>query len=236
NNNNNNNTMSLSPSNNDTSCRDTISQNTMTTVSPSNIDGEQQQEEQEVLTISPLCKPGGLLLRRQRLLQKDDNQDDVLEEQEDYAGEMDALPPLPQQHSISSSSITFSPRPTLSFSTPLRRHTIDEWMPSTPPPVLSPSLSTTSSTTSSTMDNDLLRLRLRRSSHVEEMVKQFDRPGMKKPHHRRYSIGGTIDEKVNKKSYHGTRPYIRNRTFGFKPIIGVWEKRIELEEERMKNS
>ena len=211
--------------------------NTLATISPS----DDKEHEQEELSVSPLCQTQGMTLLQRRLQEKDSNNCNsetaavVQEQEQEYMDELDALPPLPQ---TSLPSVSFSPRPTLSFSTPLRRHTIDEWMPSTPPPILSPSLSTTSSTTSSVtqMDHDLLRLRLRRSSHVEEMVKQFDRP--RNRHHRRYSIG-TTDEKMNKKSsYHETttKPaIIRKRTFGFKPIIGVWEKRIELEEER-KNS
>ncbi|KAG2225992.1 hypothetical protein INT45_002458 [Circinella minor] len=208
---------------------------TMTTIIPNNND----QGHEEELGVSPLCQPRGMSLLQRRLQQKYNNNSAIAivkqEQEQEYTDEPDVLPPLPQ---TSLSSINFSPHPTLSFSTPSRRHTIDEWMPSTPPPILSPSLSTTSSTTSSVtqMDHDLLRLRLRRSSRVEEMVKQFDRPRNK--HHRRYSIG-TTDEKMNKKSsYHErtTKPaIIRKRTFGFKPIIGVWEKRIELEEER-KNS
>ncbi|KAI7860278.1 hypothetical protein BDC45DRAFT_494053 [Circinella umbellata] len=217
----------------DSSLFDSVT-NTMTTILPDNDQGHEQE-----LGVSPLCQPRGMSLLQRRLQQKYNNDSEMAivqqEQEQDYTDEPDVLPPLPQ---TSLSSINFSPHPTLSFSTPSRRHTIDEWMPSTPPPILSPSLSTTSSTTSSVtqMDCDLLRLRLRRSSRVEEMVKQFDRPRNK--HHRRYSIG-TTDEKMNKKSsYHErtTKPaIIRKRTFGFKPIIGVWEKRIELEEER-KNS
>ncbi|KAI8139790.1 hypothetical protein BJV82DRAFT_581880 [Fennellomyces sp. T-0311] len=120
---------------------------------------------------------------------------------------------LTYEESDNVSALMLSPRPTMSFSTPLRRHTMDEWMP--PTPQLSPSLSMSS--TNSTKEPDLIRLR--RSSRVEEMIKQFDRP--KRASYRRYSIGGMAEP---------PKPLIRTRTFGFKPIIGVWEKRIELEE------
>ncbi|KAI9493327.1 hypothetical protein BDB00DRAFT_375904 [Zychaea mexicana] len=212
--------------------RDPLDNHTFETILPS-INNDNQPE----LALLP---PNQRLFKEEEETGADDDDDD------DDDG-VSALPPLP---SIGAPSCHFSPRPTLSFSTPLRRHTVDEWMmpqaPNTPPPILSPSLSMSSA---GSFDYDLVSLR-RRPSRVEEMVKQFDRPhpnknksnkggGGSSNKYRRYSIGGTnmADEKRHHQASSPsgrTKPYIRNRTFGFKPIIGVWEKRIELEEEMMK--
>ncbi|KAI7879016.1 hypothetical protein K492DRAFT_208573 [Lichtheimia hyalospora FSU 10163] len=121
------------------------------------------------------------------------------------------------------------PTPIMSFSTPVqqqhrRYYFRDEPSPMSPP-ALSPSLSVSSIGSTSAYEYDLVRLR--RSSRVEEMIRQFDHgnnsnhPSPTMHHQRRNSVGCGPTTSIS-----SSRPYIKSRTFGFKPIVGVWEKRI----------
>ncbi|KAI9313248.1 hypothetical protein BX666DRAFT_1981137 [Dichotomocladium elegans] len=120
--------------------------------------------------------------------------------------------------------------PVMSFSTPLRRRShYDVSVPlplATPmsPPALSPSHSTSSTGSCSAFESDLLRLR--RASRVEEMIHKFDHNNtmankrVDPQRRRRYSVGCADD-------YPKVKPVIRNRTYGFKPTVGIWEQRIK---------
>lgn len=118
------------------------------------------------------------------------------------------------------------PTPIMSFSTPVqqqhrRYYFRDEPSPMSPP-ALSPSLSVSSIGSASAYELDLVRLR--RSSRVEEMIRQFDSGTSMQHHHhhqRRNSVGCGPTASVS-----SSKPYIKSRTFGFKPIISVWENRI----------
>lgn len=118
------------------------------------------------------------------------------------------------------------PTPIMSFSTPVQQHHRRYYFRDEPspisPPALSPSLSVSSIGSTSAYEYDLVRLR--RSSRVEEMIRQFDPPmQQQQQHQRRNSVGcGPTASSVST----STRPFIKSRTFGFKPIVGVWEKRI----------
>lgn len=125
------------------------------------------------------------------------------------------------------------PTPIMSFSTPVHQHHPrryyfrDEPSPISPP-ALSPSLSVSSIGSTSAYEYDLVRLR--RSSRVEEMIRQFDggcsssQPSSPMQHQRRNSVGCGPTATSSLSS--STRPLIKSRTFGFKPIVGVWEQRI----------
>lgn len=115
------------------------------------------------------------------------------------------------------------PTPIMSFSTPVqqqhrRYYFRDEPSPMSPP-ALSPSLSVSSIGSTSAYELDLVRLR--RSSRVEEMIRQFDSGSPMQHHQRRNSVGCGPTASVS-----SSKPYIKSRTFGFKPIISVWENRI----------
>ncbi|ORZ01512.1 hypothetical protein BCR43DRAFT_522345 [Syncephalastrum racemosum] len=121
------------------------------------------------------------------------------------------------------------PAPIKSLSTPVRRHnrsrsTSSSWEDDLP--ALSPSLSMCSSASAhSTGHVDMDLVRLRRSSRVEEMIRQFDNQQPRHPNHRRYSVDNS-EAHASAMTSSSRKAYIRNRTFGFKPIIGVWEQRI----------
>lgn len=114
------------------------------------------------------------------------------------------------------------PTPIMSFSTPVQQHHRRYYFRDEPspisPPALSPSLSVSSIGSTSAYEYDLIRLR--RSSRVEEMIRQFDPPMQQQQHQRRNSVGCGPTASTS------TKPFIKSRTFGFKPIVGVWEKRI----------
>lgn len=121
------------------------------------------------------------------------------------------------------------PTPIKSLSTPVRRHlrsrsTSSSWEDDLP--ALSPSLSMCSSASANSNANvDMDLVRLRRSSRVEEMIRQFDHSQPQQPNHRRYSVDNS-EARASTMTSSSRKAYIRNRTFGFKPIIGVWEQRI----------
>ncbi|KAG0192852.1 hypothetical protein DFQ28_007462 [Apophysomyces sp. BC1034] len=121
-----------------------------------------------------------------------------------------------------------APTPTASISTPImgrrRAHPLPERldcsfsnMPFTP--VLSPSLSVCSSTSGSSVSTELETLARRRHSRVEDMVRQFETVPLGP--RRRYSIACDANPLMQ-----SPKPNIRNRTFGFQPVVGTWEKRI----------
>ncbi|KAF7728655.1 hypothetical protein EC973_005692 [Apophysomyces ossiformis] len=122
------------------------------------------------------------------------------------------------------------PTPTASVSTPImgrrRAHPLPDRldfsftnMPLTP--ILSPSLSVCSSTSGSSVSTELETLARRRHSRVEDMVRQFETVSSSTGPQRRYSI--SCDARPLAQS---PKPNIRNRTFGFQPVVGTWEKRI----------
>ncbi|KAI9029570.1 hypothetical protein CLU79DRAFT_716222 [Phycomyces nitens] len=148
-------------------------------------------------------------------------------------GCQDNLCPLPVFSS-------FSPTPTHSKSTPVvslgsRRR--QQQLPSLEPlqldffgplspPSLSPSMSVCSSISSASVDSPIPVVPRRRLSRVEHVVRLIETAELK-------ASASTPTTSLRQRgqsisSFDSPRPKpIRNRTFGFKPIKGAWEKRIQ---------
>ncbi|KAL0075700.1 hypothetical protein J3Q64DRAFT_1769162 [Phycomyces blakesleeanus] len=152
-------------------------------------------------------------------------------------GCQDNLCPLPDFSS-------FSPTPTHSRSTPVslgNRRRQRQLPPLEPleldffgplsPPSLSPSMSVCSSISSASIDSVIPILARRRPSRVEHVVRLIEK-GELKASASTPTTSTTSGVRPRGQSVSSldssTRPKpIRNRTFGFKPIKGVWEKRIQ---------